>query len=133
MSAESEHPRPSETSRANDRRDLPRLRRKWRRILIVGVTLSLGPLLGILGLALAVGNSFRAIHASPAPTPADLHAANSKGLWLFVLSAALGMLSGLSGACLALWSYRKLRALEPSPDELDSEPDLLAPKTDPWK
>ena len=106
--------------------EVARLRRKWRRILIVGVVLSLGPLLGILGLALGIGISFRAIEASPAPTPADLHAANSRGLWLFVLSAALGMLSGLTGACLALWSYKKLRALEPGPDALE-------PTAEPWK
>jgi len=115
----SQAPRPESDERA-------RLRRKWWRILIVGIALSLGPLLGILGLALGIGISFRAIEASPAPTPAALQAADSKGLWLFVLSAALGMLSGLSGACLALWSYKKLRALEPAPDALE-------PTAEPWK
>jgi hypothetical protein len=108
-----------------------RARRKWRRILVVGIVLSLGPILGVLGLALGIGISFRAIDASPAPTPADLHAAQTRGLWIFALSAALGMLSGLAGACLALWSYRKLRALEPN--SLVGDSAVLGPKSEPWK
>jgi hypothetical protein len=125
----------SDSARSSDA--TPRSRRKWRRILVVGIVLSLGPILGILGLAFGIGISFRAIEASPAPTPSDLHAANARGLWIFVLSATLGMLSGLVGACLALWSYRKLRALEPAADLIgtnpDAGPDLVGTKSDPWK
>jgi hypothetical protein len=101
--------------------DATPLRSKWRRLLIVGIVLSLGPILGVLGMAIAMGASFRRIETSPAPTPGEL----SVGVWWIPGVAALGMLAGIAGAGLVLWSYKKLRALEP-------EPDLLDPKSGPW-
>lgn len=89
--------------------DANRLRKRWKRFLILGIALSLGPVAGVLGLAFGMGLSFHRIEAMPAPTPKDL----ADGVWLGIASAALGMLAGIAGACLALWSYRKLSALEP--------------------
>jgi biopolymer transport protein ExbB/TolQ len=98
-----------------------RLRRKWKRLLILGIALSLGPVFGVLGLALGLGLSFHRIETTKAPTPGDL----STGVWIGTTSAAIGMLAGIAGACLALWSYRKLRALEP-------KTELLELETGPW-
>ena len=89
--------------------DVDPLRRKWKRSLILGIALMTGPILGVLGFAFGVGLSFQRIETMDAPTPRDL----SQGVWISTASAAIGMLAGIAGAVLALWSYRRLAALRP--------------------
>jgi Na+/glutamate symporter len=97
------------STRARPPEDADALRRKWKRFLILGIALMLGPIFGVLGLAFGMGLSYRRIETMPAPTPRDL----SEGVWIGTASATIGMLAGIAGAILALWSYRKLTALRP--------------------
>jgi len=50
------------STRARPPEDADALRRKWKRFLILGIALMLGPIFGVLGLAFACG--LGAIHLS---------------------------------------------------------------------
>jgi hypothetical protein len=89
--------------------DADRLRKRWKRILVLGVVLSLGPILGVLGLAYGIGLSFEG-EMTPVLT------LEVSGVWWSIASAVAGMLAGIVGAGLVLRSFKKLRALESTTD-----------------
>src|SRR5262245_37638923 len=97
--------------RSDARPDAERARRKWKRLLVLGVVLSLGPIFGILGAAYALRIIFRQVGSMPAATPADVAAATNRG----ILYAASGTLAGPFGVFLIVWSYTKLRRRERAP------------------